>query len=309
MPTGLAAAGSPSWKGGAAINGKIFLCPYSANHVLEFDPLTDTMSGSDQISSDIDGGNAQWFGGVKLNGKLYCIPLNSDYVLVYDTATGLASNGDTSPKIPAVDAVTNRWSRGVSLNGRVYGVPLNADHLLIVDGTTGTSRFSTAIVMSIACCSLQPCMPAYIHVRPHAHAKPSLHSTLTLLCIAGAASLSAKIPGIIRPQFADGNNGWSGGTVIDGKVYGAPANSDYILIYDPSTDVVSGSAAIPFKGYKAENGQAQWADATSWYVVSFSASFAAAQACARAHARTRTLRMHVRYIYILYTAEYILLEY
>ena len=177
MPTGLAAAGSPSWKGGAAINGKIFLCPYSANHVLEFDPLTDTMSGSDQISSDIDGGNAQWFGGVKLNGKLYCIPLNSDYVLVYDTATGLASNGDTSPKIPAVDAVTNRWSRGVSLNGRVYGVPLNADHLLIVDGTTGTSRFSTAIVMSIACCSLQPCMPACTR-----QTFTSLNSHLVLYC-------------------------------------------------------------------------------------------------------------------------------
>ena len=109
-----------TWRGGASINGKIYLCPYSGNHVLIYDPVADSMSGSAAISADIDGGDKQWLGGVALNGKLYCIPLNAKHVLVYDTATGLLSDAETSPKVP--DSLINgkdQWARGVELNGKV----------------------------------------------------------------------------------------------------------------------------------------------------------------------------------------------
>ena len=123
-----------------------------------------------------------------MHGKLFCAPRDANTVLVYDTFTSKLS-------LPAVprnldsDHPLGEWSRAVALNGKVYMIPLNAAYVLIVDATTLEVTGSDAIPNDIR-------SPTGFQHFPCA-------GLAARTCAGGA-----------------GANMWSGGTVIDGKIYG-----------------------------------------------------------------------------------------
>ena len=226
MPSNLTSTSSTASWGGAAINGKIHLCPYSANHILIYDPIAETMTGSDQISADVDGGDKQWLGGVALNGKLYCIPTNAKHVLVYDTATGKVSDGATSPMVPSTLITgASQWSRGVELNGKV------------------SVRVCVRVcVCARTCVRFVVCVCVCVCVRECGYLGNSICFALLLLLLKthqNQHNCTIQTPSqnnYVSPIKT--NNTHS-------KVYGIPLHADYVLVVDGTTHAVTGSEKIP----------------------------------------------------------------
>jgi len=69
----------------SANNGKLYLIPNKANHVVSFDIQTNDWNN---IGNDLGYNRNKWRGSVMTNnGKIYCSPFNSDNVLIIDTNT------------------------------------------------------------------------------------------------------------------------------------------------------------------------------------------------------------------------------
>ena len=83
------------------------------------------ISGSEKISSSIDGGNNQWRGGVTVNGIVYGIPSHSNYVLIYDPSSNKVSGSEQIPS--SIDGGDGQWEGGVTVDGIVYGIPSCSD--------------------------------------------------------------------------------------------------------------------------------------------------------------------------------------
>jgi hypothetical protein len=63
--------------------------PLNANKVLTYDTVTELVSRSAAIPSDIDPGDFQWCDGVGIGTKVYGFPAHLNKVFIYDVAADL----------------------------------------------------------------------------------------------------------------------------------------------------------------------------------------------------------------------------
>jgi hypothetical protein len=117
-----------------APNGKIYMIPSSANHVLILNPYTNEVDLSSIIITNPGSG---WFGGVLApNGKIYCVPANSSQILVIDTNDNsyYYISGITNANYPTIAADIQKWGGGVlASNGKIYCIPYFSEAVMIID--------------------------------------------------------------------------------------------------------------------------------------------------------------------------------
>ena len=127
-----------------APNGHVYMVPYNANNIGDFDPATDAFSVV-SISGVISHGSKYAGGVLAPNGHIYMVPDNADSIGDFDPATGSFSALDIS----GVISHGHKYRLGVlAPNGHIYMVPCNADGIGDFNPATGVFKvigFSSVI--------------------------------------------------------------------------------------------------------------------------------------------------------------------
>jgi streptogramin lyase len=125
-----------------APNGHIYMVPYNADNIGDFDPSTgfSNVDISGVISYD-----GKYRGGVLApNGHIYIVPCNADNIDDFDPSTGAFSVIDIS----SVITHSYKYIGGVlAPNGHIYMVPSNANSIGDFDPSTGA--FSVIDISSV----------------------------------------------------------------------------------------------------------------------------------------------------------------
>ena len=120
--------GSRRWFGGCWFGGVIYGCPYDAQAIGRFDPVSKTFDLA-ACAADLSG-TAKYSYAFAEGDEIYFMPAMADHVLVYNPATGAhraipfpyGSAGDDEP-----------WLAWVRREDKVYGIPCRATDVAVFD--------------------------------------------------------------------------------------------------------------------------------------------------------------------------------
>lgn len=142
--TGAIVRGTELYRGCVAgKNGKLYGIPYSANHILEINPLESNPSLKvslipETVSSVTGEPNTagKWYGGcMAQNGKIYTTPWNANYIMVITPGEGTSpttwttvSTGEGGATLPTSGS---KWKDGaLGSDGCIYCAPWNSTFIL-----------------------------------------------------------------------------------------------------------------------------------------------------------------------------------
>lgn len=239
--------GCCKWSGGVEICGKLYGVPSSQNHVLIFDPVSDAVSKSAQIPTQMDGGGQQWSAGIAIEGKLYCLPSKGDNVLIYDTVDDSFSSSGTVPSRSTCARPCEDWKwwsgPGLTFDGKLLGLPRTADSVLMYDLATNTFTCSGKIPSSDrwkwAGWTKGVWIGNKIYMAPT--------NADTVLIYDPVHKTFARSRGTIRvPAYTAGELDKYGSSVaVDGVLYGLSIKATKMLIYDPEVTTTAGPIPLP----------------------------------------------------------------
>jgi len=223
-------------------DNKIYGIPYDANHILEFDYTTNTVTNTYAVPTS---GPGKYSGAVlHPNGKIYCCPESATHVLEFDPVTKAVNTFGSS--------VGSEKFFGAVLHsdGKIYCPPWNnTGNILVIDpvaGTTSTSVFpSITYTGSIGYGGGALTREGKIIFVPY----DSRSQILEVDPVAGTATQFGTLTASV---------GYSGCVLADnGLIYAVPYGALYVLEIDPYNKVtrdIGFSLNTPAGSYKFRGG-------------------------------------------------------
>lgn len=211
--------GNAKWAGTVvAPNGKIYGIPACADHIVEYDPITDV---AQLIGEDYSGCSYCWTRATLApNGKIYGMPnveLDGRAVVV-DPTTG------TSSRLTGFGSVVRKCGTALSLDGSIWGFPCNGMVMDILridsDTDTVTRPVTTADAHQIWSGVPGPNGKIYAH--------DGRNGGGDIVEFDPATQSIVKYDGVF-PAGAYSEGGQVG---FDGKIYYSPLNSDQISVIE-----------------------------------------------------------------------------
>lgn len=238
---------SVKWGSGATLGNKVYGIPYVADQILMLNSESGAVSaaGSTRSVATINtegGGSNKWSGAVIVNDVIFGIPHNADRLLIFTPKTGKITGSVTTNSIATGGG---KWRGGVTINNMIYGIPYDAEQLLVynpaknevhgiainkgiyeADHSSRTSKWKGAVVIKGVCYGIPFRTKNILIFDPKLEAGKQLSAS---------PNTDAFIVG------KSGAYRWSGGVAVNGVLYCIPVGADRILIYNPETNVLSGS--------------------------------------------------------------------
>ena len=232
----------------APVTGKLYAAPTEATQVLVIDPLTNTTA---MLSGNL-GIGAKWWGiaFAPIVNRLYAAPYDAPNVLVVNPFT----NATTLLPV-SLGGMGAKWVGivYVSTTNMLYAAPSGADSVLIVNPSTNTVDTTSlaglgTVVSKWRGLAYAPNVGKLVIVPHHAAAVLVVDPLTVTMANVSLGVINGSVQGFGGARFVDAVF-----CSLTNKVYAPPWDANFVLEFDPTTNVST--------GIYAGSGRRKWAGA------------------------------------------------